>query len=73
MKDIIILQERLKLLEQEVNTLTERSGRLAARLDESLKETADLRLEIKGLKLFLGRMYPDFKGQFPRILEKVGD
>jgi hypothetical protein len=37
----------------------------------SLKEIGDLKLEIKGLKLFLGRVYPDFKSKFPEIMKKI--
>jgi hypothetical protein len=32
---------------------------------------SDLRDEIKGLKLFLGRIHPGFKTEFPGIMEKV--
>ncbi len=73
MKDIIILQERLDLVEQELKTLTEKTGSLAKRLDDSLRETDDLKREIKGLMVFLGRMNPDFKLQFPEILKKIDD
>jgi archaellum component FlaC len=73
MKDIIALQERLNLVEQELKTLTERVGTLSERLDESLQEKEDLNKEIKGLMVFLGRIYPDFKTQFPAILQKLDD
>jgi len=36
-----------------------------------LRELDDLTLEIKGLKLFLGRMHPDFSDQFQDIMKKV--
>ena len=67
MKDIIALKEKLSLIEQEIKTLTDK----AAKWQESLKEIDDLKTEIKGLKLFLGRVYPDFKSQFPDILKKL--
>ncbi len=73
MKDIIILQERLDLVEQELKTLAEKTVSLTERLEESLREADDLKLEIKGLKIFLGRMNPDFKLQFPEILKKLDD
>jgi uncharacterized protein YlxW (UPF0749 family) len=69
MKDIIVLQEKANLLEQEVKTLTEKIIKLESRL----KAVEDVRLEIKGLKVFLGRMYPEFKSQLPEILKKLKD
>jgi prefoldin subunit 5 len=67
MKDIIILQERVSLLEKEVKTLAEK----ITKLESSLKEMDDLKSEIKGLKIFLGRVHPEFKSQFPDILKKL--
>lgn len=67
MKDIIILQEKQTLLEQELKTLTDK----AAQLEKALREMDDLKLEIKALKVFLGRLHPEFKSQFPEILKKV--
>ncbi len=73
MKDIIALQERLNLVEQELKTLTEKVGELSERLDGSLQEKEDLNIEMKGLKVFMGRISPDFKTQFPAILKKLED
>lgn len=67
MKDIIALQERLALIEQEIKTLTDKITKLEGRL----KEVEDLKSEIKGLKIFLGRVHPDFKSQLPDILKKL--
>ncbi|MDA8339389.1 MAG: hypothetical protein M0Z70_08835 [Nitrospiraceae bacterium] len=67
MKDIIALQERLTLMEQEIKTLTDK----ITKLERGLKEVEDLKSEIKGLKVFIGRVHPDFKSQFPDILKKV--
>jgi len=69
MKDIIVLQEKINLLEQEVKTLTEK----VCKLESGLKEVNDLRLEIKGLKVFLARMHPELKSQLPEILKKLKD
>ncbi len=66
-KEEIIIEERISLIEKELNTLT-------GKVDEVcgvLKELEDIKLEIKGLKLFLGRECPEFKGQFPEIVKKV--
>ncbi|GAB4413784.1 MAG: hypothetical protein OHK0032_09850 [Thermodesulfovibrionales bacterium] len=67
MKEEKYLTERIALIERELATLTEKLEGLEA----ALKEIEDLRLEIKGLKLFLGRVHPDFKSQFPEIMQKV--
>ncbi|MBI3592130.1 MAG: hypothetical protein HY099_01350 [Nitrospirae bacterium] len=69
MKDIIILQEKAALIEQELKTLTDK----VIKVEESLKEMDDLKLEIKVIKVFLGRVYPDFKTQLPEILRKLKD
>lgn len=66
MKEERILKERLDLLEKELMTLTEKLEEINA----ALKDIEDLKLEIKGLKLFLGRAHPEFKGQFPEIMQK---
>lgn len=65
MKDI----EKATLVEQELKTLTEKIDKL----EESVRDLKDLQLEIKGLKVFLGRVYPDFKTGFPDIIRKLKD
>ncbi|MEW6739820.1 MAG: hypothetical protein ACOYU2_04530 [Nitrospirota bacterium] len=67
MKDIIALKEKLSLVEQELKTLTDK----VTKLQGNLKEIDDLKSEIKGLKIFLGRVHPEFKSQFPDILKKL--
>lgn len=63
----VALKERLDLLERELNTLSETSVDIS-----KLKEAIDdLNLEIKGLKVFLGRTYPEFKREFPEIIKKL--
>lgn len=59
--------DRVKLLEKEIATLTDQIEILGKKIDE-MKELKD---EIKGLKLFLGRVYPEFKTWFPEIMQKV--
>jgi len=61
------LGERISLLEKELVILTEKLEETSA----SLKEIEDLKLEIKGLKLFLGRVYPEFKSKFPELMKKI--
>jgi len=67
LKEERIVKDRINLLEKELATLTEK----LEEMDTSLKETEDLKLEIKGLKLFLGRAYPEFKSKFPEIMKKI--
>lgn len=67
MKEEKYLKERLSLLEKEISTLTEKFDTL----NSALKELEELKQEIKGIKLFLGRVHPDFKSQFPDIVKKL--
>ncbi len=69
MKDIIAMQERLRLIDQELKTFADK----VVRLESCLKKMDDLNLEMKGLKVFLGRIYPEFKTQFPDIIKKLQD
>jgi hypothetical protein len=63
----IVLEEKINLIEKEVGTLTRKVEELTA----CLREFEDLKFEISGLKLFLGREYPRFKSEFPGIIQKV--
>jgi predicted nuclease with TOPRIM domain len=69
MRDIIALQEKIGLLEKELKTLTDK----VSKLEERLKEFEDIDIDLKGLKIFLGRVYPEFKSQFPEIIRKLQD
>jgi hypothetical protein len=67
LKEERILKDRLKLLEKEITTLTDQ----IERINSHIKEFADLKNEMKRLKLFLGRSDPDFKKKFPEIMQKI--
>ncbi len=67
LKEEIIMQDKIKLLEKEIGTLTDKLDKI----NKDLKENDDLKNEIKGLKLFLGRTHAEFKTQFPEIMQKV--
>lgn len=67
MKEETVLREKFKLLEKELGTLTEKLESMG----KDLKGLEDLIYEIKGLKLFLGRVHPEFKTKFPEIMQKV--
>lgn len=67
MKEEIVLRENLKLLEKEIETLTER----VERLEKGLEDLKDLDREIKALKLYLSKKDPEFKKQYPGIFKKL--
>ena len=67
MKEERMLSEKIKLLEKELTILTEKVEKAGA----LLKETGDLKRQIDGIKLFLVRMHPEFKSQFPEIMKKI--
>lgn len=67
MKEERILNEKIRLFEKELATLTEKIEKMGA----LLKETGDLKRQIDGIKLFLVRMHPEFKSQFPEIMKKI--
>lgn len=69
MKEEKYLKEKFALIEKELATLTEKVGGIRA----AMKEIEEVKREIKGLKLFLGRMHPEFKSQFPEIMQKIKD
>ncbi len=67
MKEEKDLKEKTALIEKELVTVAESLERLCA----AMKDMEELKLEIKGLKLFLGRMHPEFKSQYLEIMKKI--
>ncbi len=67
MKEDRILQEKFNLVNKELATLTDKLDEISA----ALKEIEDLKIEVKGLKLFIGRVHPEFKNQLPAIIKKI--
>lgn len=67
MKEEIVLKERIKLLEKEIETLTER----VVTLEKALHEFKELDREIRAIKLYLSKSNPEFKAQYPEIVKKV--
>jgi hypothetical protein len=61
------VKDKLALVEKGLATLTDRMEEIAL----ALRELEDLKLEMKGIKVFLGRIHPDFKNQFPEIIQKL--
>ncbi len=68
LKDEMVLSDRINLLEQELKTLAEKASNYK-RVSEELEE---LRLDMKALKLFLTRHYPEIKSEVPEIRKKLG-
>lgn len=60
-------EESFHIIRQELITVSEKLEELS-RLK---KDVQDISFEIKGIMLFLGRVYPDFREQFPVIMKKV--
>jgi acyl carrier protein phosphodiesterase len=67
MKDERRAQDSASLIEKALITLTEKVDRL----DAVRKDMKDLEIEMKALKLFLCKKYPELKEQFPDIIRKV--
>lgn len=67
MKEDRISQEKFNLVNKELATLTDKLDEMGA----VLKEIEDLKTEVKGLKLFIGRVHPELKSQLPAIIKKI--
>jgi hypothetical protein len=67
MKEEKSLKEKMALLEKELATVTDELEKTCA----ALKYLEDVKLELKGLKLFMGRVHPEFKAQFLEVMRKV--
>ena len=67
MKEEIINKDAIELQQKEIATLTEK----ISECEKSLKKMEDMESELKALKLFLGRHYPEFKKEYPELIEKV--
>ncbi len=61
------LKDKIALLEKELVTITDRLDVMNA----ALKDLEDIKLELKSIKLFMGRMHPDLKSDFPGIVRKI--
>lgn len=61
------LQDKVKLLEKELATLTDKLDRIG----ETLDELEDVKFEIKAFKLFVGRRHPEFKKEIQEIVKKL--
>ncbi|MEJ2697236.1 MAG: hypothetical protein P8013_11370 [Candidatus Sulfobium sp.] len=60
-------EENINIVKQELISVTKKLDELC-RMEKDLR---DLKLEIKGLKLFLERVYPEFGSEFPAIMGKM--
>ncbi len=60
-------KEKMTLLEKGLATVTDKLDETSA----ALKEPEDIKLELKALKLFIGRVHPEFKAQFLEAMRKL--
>jgi len=67
LKEEIILQEKIKLLEKEIATLAD----TVACCRDLGKQIEDLKEDIRGLKLFLARHFAGFKEEYLEIKGKL--
>lgn len=67
LKDERLLQDRVKILEKEIQTLTLELQKIQSRIDY----LEEVRIELKALKVFLGRLHPDLKNKLPEIVRKI--
>jgi argonaute-like protein implicated in RNA metabolism and viral defense len=67
MQIIGLSREEHGLIQKELATVSEKLDKLSA----ALKDVGDLKNEIKGLKLFIGRISPSFKKDFPEIMKRI--
>lgn len=67
MKDEKMMNDRLRLIEKELSTLSEAFDRI----EKSLVELEDLKAEVRGLKACLGKLEPRFKNEFLSAMKKI--
>ncbi len=67
MKEERHFKEKIALIEKELATITES----LEEIHTAMKDLEDIGLELKGLKLFMGRAHPEFKTQFLEIMQKI--
>lgn len=61
------LREKIKHIERGLNLL----GDELENVKRLKREIEDIKAEIKALKIYLGRVNPDFKSQYPEIVKKL--
>ncbi|MEM2956625.1 MAG: hypothetical protein QW041_03585 [Candidatus Pacearchaeota archaeon] len=67
MKEELIFKEKIKIIEKEIITLTEK----IENLEKAITSLSELKNEVKALKLYLNRLNPDFKSEYPKIIKKI--
>ena len=67
MREDKLVNEKIALLEKELATVAE----CLEELNAALKEVGELKRELKGLKVYLGRVQPEFRGQYLEIMKKL--
>lgn len=64
----IAFEERLHLIEKEINALEDGIGSSKLTLKAEIDE---VKIEIEAIKSYLKEAHPDFKKRFPDIKEKI--
>jgi len=67
-RNIISTDERLKIQEKALSNLADALRKQGSEVSEEIR---DIQAELKALKMFLARVVPDFKKQFPEIQQKL--
>ncbi|MDI1471694.1 MAG: hypothetical protein QMD43_00980 [Thermodesulfovibrio sp.] len=67
MKELISLKEQIALIEAEIKVLSDK----VTEINKQMDKLNDVALEIKAIKLFLKRAFPDFSKEYPEILKKL--
>ncbi len=62
------LKERMDIMERGIRLL---SDGLEPDIKDMKRSLQEMQIEIKALKLFLGRLSPEFKKQYPEIIKKL--
>ncbi len=65
------MKEEIALKEKIIRAGVGHPRRQTDRDRRQIHDLDDLKDEMKAIKLFLGREYPDFKSKFPGLLKKV--
>jgi len=70
MKEVEI-KERINHIERGLRLLGEDLGKGLEEVRSLKEEIKDIKAEIKAIKIFLGRLNPGFKNQYPEIVKKL--
>lgn len=67
----IELKERISHLERGLRLIGDDLENVMKLKKEIKEEIKDIKAEIRALKVYLGRVNPDFKNQYPEVVKKL--